>query len=234
MTTASAVVAGSTGLVGSHILLTLLSLPAFTSVSAYTRRKLPEESSKLSAIEAKDSETWPSLFPKSASIFLSALGTTRAQAGGFANQRKIDYDLNLALAKAAKESGVQTYVLISSAGTNSASSMPYSKMKGELEDAVKELGFKHTVILRPGLIVGDREDSRPPEFVIRKIASLAGALSGNRLKDFWAQDAEVIARAAVAAGVQALEGKKEEGVWEVAQADIVRLGRIEWKIPEST
>jgi len=230
----TAVVAGSTGLVGSHILSTILSHPSFISISAYTRRKLPEESPKLSPLEAEDSETWPSLFPKSASIFLSALGTTRAQAGGVENQRKIDYDLNLALAKAAKEAGVQTYVLISSAGSSATARLPYPKMKGELEEAVKKLGFKHTVILRPGLIVGERQDSRPPEFVIRKIATLAGALSGNRLKDFWAQDAEVIARAAVSVGLQAIEGKREEGVWEVAQADIVRFGRTEWKVPDST
>lgn len=230
----TAVVAGSTGLVGSHILTTILSHPSFTSVSAFTRRKLPSESPKLSSIEAKDSQAWPSQFPKSASIFLSALGTTKAQAGSIENQRKIDLDLNLALAKAAKEAGVQTYVLISSAATSSTSRMPYSKMKGELEDAVKEIGFKHTVILKPGLIVGDRDDSRPPEFVLRKVANLFGAVSGNRLKDFWAQDAEVIARAAVHAGVECLEGKKEDGVWEVGQADIVRLGRTEWKAPAST
>ena len=45
--------------------------------------------------------------------------------------------------------------------------IPYSKMKGELEDSVNALGFDHTIIVRPGLIVGGREDSRPAEFAIR-------------------------------------------------------------------
>jgi len=45
--------------------------------------------------------------------------------------------------------------------------IPYSKMKGELEDSVNALGFDHTIIVRPGLIVGGREESRPAEFVIR-------------------------------------------------------------------
>jgi uncharacterized protein YbjT (DUF2867 family) len=140
----------------------------------------------------------------------------------------------VALAKAAKEAGVQTYVLISAAAVSSQSKMPYSKMKGELEDAVKGLGFKHTVILKPGLIVGERDHSRPPEFVLRKVADFFGAVSGNRLKDFWAQDAEVIARAAIHAGLECVEGRKEDGVWEVGQADIIRLGRTEWNTPEST
>jgi hypothetical protein len=221
---------------GSNILTTLTSHPAFSAIQAYSRRKLPGDSPKVTALESKESESWPTLFPKSPvpSIFFSGLGTTRAQAGGLANQRKIDVDLNLALAKAAKEAGVQTYVLISSAGANAASKMAYSQMKGELEDAVKALGFKHTVILRPGLIVGAREDSRAPEFVLRSLANAMGYVSGNKLKDVWAQDAEVIARAAVNAGIQCSEGKKEDGFWLLSQPDIIKLGRTEWKMPEST
>lgn len=106
-------------------------------------------------------------------------------------------------------------------------------MKGELEDAVKAIGFKHTVILKPGLIVGTRDHSRPPEFVLRKVADFFGAISGNRLKDFWAQDAEVIARAAVHAGMICVAGEKEDGLWEIDQAEIIKLGRTEWKTPES-
>lgn len=101
------------------------------------------------------------------------------------------------------------------------------KMKGELEDAVQELGFERTVIMRPGLIVGVREDSRPPEAGLRKLANLMGAISGGALKDFWAQDADVIARAAVSAGLQAAE--RDEKVWIVGQSDVIRLGRTEWK-----
>jgi uncharacterized protein YbjT (DUF2867 family) len=114
------------------------------------------------------------------------LGTTKAAAGSFEQQRKIDYDLNLALAQAAQSSGPKVYVLISAASASSTSSIPYSKMKGELEDSVKALDFEHAVILRPGLIVGDRQESRPVEFVVRKIAGFAGAL-GHAFKDPWAQ-----------------------------------------------
>jgi uncharacterized protein YbjT (DUF2867 family) len=101
-------------------------------------------------------------------------------------------------------------------------------MKGQLENSVQELGFEYTVILRPGLIVGSREESRPAEAVARKIAGFAGML-GNGFKDFWAQDADVIARAAVAGGLKALEGKLKDKVWIMGPSDIVRLGRTEWK-----
>lgn len=59
-------------------------------------------------------------------------------------------------------------------------------MKGELEDSVKALDFDHTIILRPGLIVGSRGESRKAEFVVRSIAQFAG-MFGHFLKDPWAQ-----------------------------------------------
>jgi len=160
-------------------------------------------------------------------MFLSALGTTRAAAGGLANQRMIDYELNLQLAKAAKDAGVQTYVLVSYTGATTKGFTPYAKLKGELEDAVKALGFKHCVILRPGLLVGERKESRPTEWLAQQLARTFGAV-GIGLKDFWAQDAEVVARAAVSAGLACVEGKREEGVWVLEQKDVVRLGRTEW------
>lgn len=106
-----------------------------------------------------------------------------------------------------------------------------SDRKGELEDAVKALGFEKVVIVRPGLLVGARgsHDSRAAESILHKIANLAGGLSGNKLKDFWAQDADVVAKAAVRAGLDCVEGKQNEQVRILAQGDVVRLGRTEWK-----
>ncbi len=106
----------------------------------------------------------------------------------------------------------------------------YSKMKAELEEAIQELGFPHTVFVKPGLLVGTRKnDSRPAEAFLQTIARGMGAVSQGWLKDWWAQDVDVIGRAAVAAGMQCLEGKREEGVWLVGQSEILRLGRTEWK-----
>ena len=215
---------------GSHILTTLLEHPSFTAVYAYTRKALPAypNTAKLQALEISDSALWPAQFPAAQpTLFLSALGTTRAAAGGTAAQRAIDYDLNLALARAAHERGARTYVLVSSAGADTKSSLFYPRMKGELEEAVRALGFAHCVILRPGLLVGERAESRPAEWVVRQLAKGLGAL-GHVLVDSWAQEAGVVARAAVSAGLQCVEGKREEGVWVLDQKEIVKLGRTEW------
>lgn len=101
-------------------------------------------------------------------------------------------------------------------------------MKAELDEAIKDLKFPHTVIVKPGLLLGTRTDSRPPEAAFRAIAKGIGAISKG-LIDLWAVDADVVGRAAVAAGMQCVEGKREEGVWVVSQSDIISLGRTEWK-----
>lgn len=119
-------------------------------------------------------------------------------------------------------------MLISSGGVSTKSLFPYSKMKAELDEAVKDLKFPHTVIVKPGLLLGTRKDSRPPEAAFRAIAKGTDAISKG-LTDLWAVDADVVGRAAVAAGMQCVEGKREEGVWVVSQSDIIKLGRTEWK-----
>lgn len=213
---------------GSNILSQLLAHPVIASVYAYSRRELvnPTASVKLTPITSTDTAEWPSLFPREMKprVFWSALGATKASAGSIEAQRKIDLDLNLELARAAKDAGTDTYVLVSTANASATAYFAYPKMKGELEEAVKALGFKHTVILRPGLIVGDRNDSRPAEAAIRTLAKGMRSLTP-ALTNFWAQDASVIARAAVNAGVMCSEGKRDEGIWIVSQAEIIALGK---------
>lgn len=87
------------------------------------------------------------------------------------------------------------------------------------------------MIIRPGLIAGQREESRPPEAAIRFVAGIMGKIHSS-LKDGWAQEAETIGKAAVKAGLLASEGEVPEGsekVWVLGGSDIIRLGKTEWK-----
>jgi hypothetical protein len=65
--------------------------------------------------------------------------------------------------------------------------------------------------------------------VIRHLASFAGMISSHYLKDWWAQDADVIAKAAVSAGLKAVSGEAPSKVWQLKGPDIIRLGRTDWK-----
>lgn len=164
---ATAAVFGCTGAIGSHILSTLLSSEAFISIKTISRRLPGPQSPKLEAHWEADTSRWGGMISKlnpTPSIVFNAVGTTRAAAGGLPNQWKIDHDLCIENARAAKEAGVKTYVFISSAGTRGLLSgyVPYSKMKVGVEDAIKGLDFEQAIILRPGLVLGERETPKAP------------------------------------------------------------------------
>ena len=161
------------------------------------------------------------------SIFFSGLATTRAAAGSFEAQYKIEHGLNLEMAKAANEAGTKVYVLISAQTASTSARFAYSKMKGQLEEDVKALGFESTVIIRPGLIGGEREESRPSEAAVRKIAGWLGYVNSHYLKDGWVQDADQIGKAAVNLGLKALDGKAPGKVWEVNGRQILEQAKTE-------
>ncbi|EEH38418.1 NAD dependent epimerase/dehydratase family protein [Paracoccidioides lutzii Pb01] len=239
---ASVALVGGTGLVGSHILTTLLHHSSIAHIE-FLARRLPPESitksnpTKLSTFTSKDPPaTWTSHLRTDThpliNIFFSTLATTRANAGGLAAQRAIEHDANVELARAAKEAGAKVYVLVSSAGANVSSSFPYLKLKGDIEESILALGFERTVILRPQLIGGQRAETRLAEGLLRGIAGVAGWINKPLLKDWWCQDAEEIARAAVSAGLKAWKGEGgqgQQGVIVLDGKDIIRLGRTEWK-----
>lgn len=220
---------------GSFLCSVLSSSSTISSLDIISRRQPPSISAdhpKTKVYISSDTTTWPTHLTShlpSPQIFFSALATTRAAAGGFSQQYALEHDVNIEVAKAAKQAGTRVFVLISSAGADKNAMSGYFRMKGEIEEDIKKLDFAHTVILRPGLIAGHRAESRPTEAVLRKVAALAGMVSTKWLKDGWAQEADVIAKAAVNAGIMAAEGKTEEKVWLLNQRDIIRLGRTEWK-----
>lgn len=228
----TATVIGSTGLVGSNILSQLLASETWSALTTISRRapNVPEPAPvKLTQVLEADIEAWPSKLatPPSDTLF-SALGTTRAAAGGIANQWKIDHDANVALAKKAKEQGVKTFVFISSAGTDSFMSKfaPYSKMKNGVENAIKEAEFENAIILKPGLIMGEREVGRAGEGVAQAVVRGLGGISEG-LKNSFGQEGSVIARAAVKAAEMAAEGKAPSKYWVIGQGDIVKMGKPE-------
>ncbi|RBQ74053.1 hypothetical protein FVER53590_02040 [Fusarium verticillioides] len=231
MSSPSAAIIGSTGLVGSNILSTLLASEIYNPVHTITRRAPKATSPHLNAIVDADTAKWAELLTRltpKPSVVYSALGTTRAQAGGIANQWKIDHDLNIELAKASKAAGVSTFVFISSAGTRSllSSFSPYAKMKNGVEDAIKELDFEQAVILKPGMILGHREASRTVEGIAQGAVNGLGYLSAG-IRDTFGQDADVIAKAAVRAAQLASEGKAPSKYWILSGSDIIKLGRVE-------
>ncbi|KAJ3559119.1 hypothetical protein NPX13_g9583 [Xylaria arbuscula] len=241
--TSNAAVIGCTGLVGHQILKTLLEIDACETVSTISRRAPKTESSpKLNAAIEADTTKWASRFAALSPIpktVYSALGTTRAAAGR--NTEPVENktmtvshsssQLNVELAKAAHAAGTETFVFVSSAGTRGllGNVAPYSKMKIGVEDTIKSLDFKQAIILRPGLLMGQREVAHAGGPFFESVVRGLGTYIGQGIQDKLGQDGEVVARAAVKAAILAADGKAPSKYWVLEQRDIVRLGRDEWK-----
>lgn len=163
-----ALVIGVTGATGSDLIQQLLNDDAFDRVDVFVRREFALQHAKLTAhvINFDAPQEWHALVK--GDVLFSCLGTTLDAAGSKDAQWKIDYDYQYNFAKAARDNGVATYVLVSAEGANSKSPVFYSKMKGKLEDAVCELAFHYLVIFNPPLLVRKNTD-RNGEVIAEKV-----------------------------------------------------------------
>ena len=167
---ATSIIAGSTGLIGGNVIKVLSNKKQ--SAIALTRRSIPNLPPNITEmiIEFDTFEKNGSL-PSCNNVFI-CLGTTIKTAGSKENFRKVDIDYCLSIARKAKESGAETLSLVSSIGANSSSKNFYLKTKGELEEAVQELGFLTVNIFRPSFLVGERSEKRLAEKIAIKLAKI--------------------------------------------------------------
>jgi uncharacterized protein YbjT (DUF2867 family) len=128
-----------------------------------------------------------------------ALGTTIKKAGTQEAFRKVDFELPLAAARLARQKGASHFLLVSSLGADPHARVFYSRVKGELEEAVLGLGYASVTIVRPSLLLGSRTERRPAE----SLAALATPLIPPRWKPVPALR---VAEALVAAGREDIPG----------------------------
>ncbi|MBK6614837.1 nucleoside-diphosphate sugar epimerase [Ottowia sp.] len=147
-------VAGASGLVGRCLVARLCADPSVAQVHALVRRALPLTHAKLRT-HGVDFAALPAL-PAIDEVYL-ALGTTIKVAGSQAAFRAVDFDANLAVAQAARAAGARRCGLVSALGASARSAVFYSRVKGELEDALAALPFEALVIARPAMLRGDRQ-----------------------------------------------------------------------------
>lgn len=175
MSSRKVIIAGATGLVGKEILRGLLSDPSVSEVHSLGRRMPAMLHPKLKS-HVVDFAALPDL-PAAGELYL-ALGTTIRVAGSEDAFRAIDYEANLAVATSALRAGVRRVGLVSAMGANSKSKIFYSRVKGELEDALSRMAFDGLVIARPSMLVGDRADLGQPSRRGEVLANAVGKVLG--------------------------------------------------------
>ena len=176
----TALVLGSTGLIGSAVVNELVQEDHVAKVFTLTRRPTAHPNLKVEnhIIDFSRLDSYAALF-KVDFVFL-CLGTTRKQAGSIAAQRMVDLDYQLQAAQLAEAQGVTHLLLVSSSGANATSGNPYLKMKGELEQALEKLSIPRISIFQPSLLLGTRPETRLGEKLGSWFLPLLCALPGLR------------------------------------------------------
>jgi uncharacterized protein YbjT (DUF2867 family) len=170
----SILVAGATGLVGRECVDLLIADPLFTRIVALVRRPLAKEIKseriKVEQIDFDRLEERPEIF--GVDVVLCALGTTLRQAGSRSAFRTVDHDYPMKVAKICLERGARHFLLVSALGADPGSRVFYSRVKGELEHDIGELGYPSLTIVRPSFLIGERQEPRFGEGVARRCAFL--------------------------------------------------------------
>ncbi len=170
----TALLAGATGLVGGHILRLLLKDDSIADVRVLVRRPLASTAKnprvRELAADFDRLEEHPDWFK--VDFVFSALGTTIGKAGSQPAFRKVDFDYPLAIAKLARAAGARQFLFVSALGADPRSFFFYNRVKGELEDAIRKIGYPSVTVARPSLLLGDRQERRFGEELSKRFAWL--------------------------------------------------------------
>lgn len=228
------VLLGATGLVGNHLLAKLLTADTPHQILSIGRTKpaLPKQfknatqeigstSKQFEFIESdlqseeKTSEIITAFQTESAvDLLICCLGTTIKAAGSRQAFFNVDHDLVLKSAKSARQCGIKRMMLISAINANDQSNVFYSKVKGQAEQSLKALGFSQLVIIKPSLLMGQRNTFRFAESVSAPIMRLINPMLLGSLKKYRGIEGAVVAEC-----MEKQLTNPKQGVLEVFPAD---------------
>lgn len=187
--------AGATGLTGEHLLDRLLNEPTVARVLAPSRRPLaahPHLENPVGELAA--------LLPQlsgNVDIAFCCLGTTRKQAGYDDAFRRVDHDYVLAFAQLARRHGCQRLIVVSSLGANPRSPALYPRTKGQMEQALLAQSWPRLAIVRPAMLLGNRQPPRRSEQFFQALYPLLRPLLIGKLRRWRAIDASQVAHAMI-------------------------------------
>ncbi len=202
----SALIIGASGLVGGHCLEMLLQQEIYGKVIALVRHPLERVHPKLiqHVIDFEKLEQYQEQI-KGDDIYC-CIGTTIQKSPNQKEYFKIDYHYPYEIGKIALANGAEQYSLISAISANSKAIFFYSRVKGQLEEAICQLNFKSVYILRPSYLIGKRKEFRSIEKLGAFVLKVLSPLLQGPLKKYRAIEAKMVAKAMVQLSMQHTPG----------------------------
>ena len=207
----NAIIAGSTGLVGSQLLGQLLASPEYAGVHLLLRKPLGIKDPKVKE-HVVDFDALENVDPgvRIDHVFCT-LGTTIKKAGTKENFRKVDLDYVVSLAGLARSWKAEKFLVVTALGANARSTIFYNRVKGEVEKQLMSMDLPHLFIFRPSLLMGDRKEHRAGEKTAIAVYKVINPLFIGRLKKYKGIQAAQVARAMVRT---ALENDEKLRIYE--------------------
>lgn len=202
----TALILGASGMVGSYLLNLLLNDGRYSNIKIVVRNVLHLSHPKLEQVivDFNSLSQYNTAFVVD-EVFC-CLGSTIKKAGSQEAFYKVDATYPYEAAKIAAEAGVKQFQIVTAMGADKSSGLFYSRVKGEVEEKISKLPFTGVHLIRPSLLLGDRNEKRPREAIGQKVMKSLGFLMIGGLKKYKAIEAKTVAKAMVVIVNQNLTG----------------------------
>lgn len=193
-----ALVFGASGLVGSELVKELVTDVSYSSIEVFLRKPMVLKSPKIKEhiIDFDHLEEFSQLMIGD-DLFI-CLGTTIRKAGSVKKVEEIDRDLPVRIAQLAFANGVKRIAVVSSMGANTSSGNYYLRIKGEMEEGIRNIPFDQIVIARPSMLFGSRSEFRFGEIIGKVFMRAIGFLLIGKARKYRGIEGQAVAVAMIA------------------------------------
>jgi len=193
----TALVFGSTGLIGGHLTKLLLENSNYEKVKLFVRSNINLQHPKLQIIKIDFKNLSKHTQDIKGDDCFFCIGTTRKNSPNKQDYQRIELDIPKQISSIAKSNSVNSFSFISSGMANSKHSGDYLRFKGLVEEELQKLNFNHLSILRPSFLLGKRKENRIGERLGIFVFKLLSPFFIGSLKRMKPIDSEIVARAMI-------------------------------------
>ncbi len=193
----TALVFGSSGLIGGHLLDQLIKNDNYNKIKLFVRSEIVINEPKIEIIKTDFSDLENHKEDVKGDDCFFCIGTTKQNSPDKNEYQKVELDIPKKIAQIARNNSVISFIFISSIYANPKSSGDYVKFKGLVEEELKKLNFSNLGILRPSFLMGDRKENRVGEKIGILTFRLLSPLLLGPLKKMKPINSEKVAKAMI-------------------------------------
>ena len=193
----TALVFGSTGLVGGHLLDQLIKNENYNKIKLFVRSEIIINNLKVEIIKTDFNNMEKHKEEMTGDHCYFCIGTTKQNSPDKDEYRRVELDLPKQIAQITKSNSVNSFVFVSSGYADPNSSGDYLKFKGLVEEELKRLSFNKLGIMRPSFLIGDRKEKRLGEKLGIFVFKLLSPLFLGPLKKMKPIQSEKVAKAMI-------------------------------------